>query len=25
LDRLNFFLEKIGERSVSKVEGYKCI
>jgi hypothetical protein len=25
LDRLNFFLEKIGKKPVSKIRGYKCI
>jgi len=25
LDRLNFFLEKIGKPPVSEVKGYKCI
>jgi hypothetical protein len=25
LDRLNFFLEKIGKQPVSEVKGYKCI
>jgi hypothetical protein len=25
LDRLNFFLQKIGKSPVSKIKGYKCI
>ena len=25
LDRLNYFLEEIGEKSVKKINGYKCI